>query len=179
ERIETSNRSFKRPGVSPGLLIAALTICVVTLGSALDASAGLPPFAFTQSGIATGTSVSGVNEFLGIPYAKPPVGALRWLPPEPYGPFKGFFLNATTFGSECTQGGGGRENCLFLNVYTPQNVLLEDLIQDRGRGLPVMVWIHGGSLTSGAGSGYDPSQLVKKGVIVVTINYRLGTLGFF
>ncbi len=55
-----------------------------------------------------------------------------------------------------------------------KNVLLEDLIQDRGRGLPVMVWIHGGSLTSGAGSIYDPSQLVKKGVIVVTINYRLG-----
>jgi para-nitrobenzyl esterase len=179
ERIEKSKRSFKRPGAGFVFLMAAVAICAVTLGSALDATAGFPAFAFTESGIVTGTSVGKVNEFLGIPYAKPPVGALRWLPPEPYGPFKGFFLNATTFGSECTQGGGGSENCLFLNVYTPQNVLLEDLIQDRGRGLPVMVWIHGGSLTSGAGSGYDPSQLVKKGVIVVTINYRLGTLGFF
>jgi len=181
ERIEKGNRWFKRPGVSSGLglLIAAVAFCAVTLGSTLDASAGFPPFAITESGILTGTSVNGVNEFLGIPYAKPPVGALRWLPPEHYGPFKGFFLNATTFGSVCTQGGGGSEDCLFLNVYAPKNLLLEDLIQDRGRGLPVMVWIHGGSLNSGAGSIYDPSQLVKKGVIVVTINYRLGTLGFF
>jgi len=178
ERIEKAHRWLKRPGVGSGLLIAAAMFCAVTLGSALDASAGFPPFAITESGILTGTSVSGVNEFLGIPYAKPPVGALRWLPPQPYGPFKGFFLNATTFGSICTQSGGGSENCLFLNVYTPQNVLLENLIQDRGRGLPVMVWIHGGSLNSGAGSIYDPSQLVKKGVIVVTINYRLGNIGF-
>src|SRR5208337_2488530 len=68
---------------------------------------------------------------------------------------------------------------LFLNVYTPSNAVLENLGEDHGRGLPVMVWIHGGALTSGAGSIYDPSQLVKKGVIVVTINYRLGLLGFF
>src|ERR1019366_1450635 len=71
------------------------------------------------------------------------------------------------------------ENCLFLNVYTPSNAVIENLGKDHGRGLPVMVWIHGGALTSGAGSIYDPSQLVKKGVIVVTINYRLGYLGFF
>jgi para-nitrobenzyl esterase len=177
--IEKTKMLRERRRLASRLLLAALTVCMVMLGATLNASADFAPFAITESGFLTGTTTNGVNEFLGIPYAKPPVGALRWLPPKPYGFFKGGFLKANTFGSECTQGGGGSENCLFLNVYTPQNVLLEDLLQDHGRGLPVMVWIHGGSLTSGAGSIYDPSQLVKKGVIVVTINYRLGLLGFF
>src|SRR5208282_1493070 len=137
------------------------------------------PIAITESGLVIGSTTNGVSEFLGIPYATPPVGALRWTPPKPYGFFPGFLLKATSFGSECTQAGGGSENCLFLNVYTPQNELEEDLLEDHGRGLPVMFWIHGGALTSGAGSIYDPSELVKKGVIVVTINYRLGLLGFF
>ena len=176
--IEKTKMLRERRRLASRFLLAALTVGMVMLGATLNASADFAPFAITESGFLTGTTTNGVNEFLGIPYAKPPVGALRWLPPKPYGFFKGGFLKANTFGSECTQGGGGSENCLFLNVYTPQNVLLEDLLQDHGRGLPVMVWIHGGSLTSGAGSIYDPSQLVKKGVIVVTINYRLGVLGF-
>jgi para-nitrobenzyl esterase len=142
------------------------------------------PTAFTQSGIVTGVSTPRVNEFLGIPYALPPVGVLRWMPPEPFGRFPGGKLNATQFGSECTQPGGGSENCLSLNVYSPQPTfdrggIGQALEEQFGRSLPVMVWIHGGSLETGAGSLYDPSQLVKKGVIVVTINYRLGFLGFF
>jgi para-nitrobenzyl esterase len=178
-KIESGKHRLSYRRIASRLFLAAAAIAMVTLGSTQNASAAFAPFAVSESGFLTGKTVSGVNEFVGIPYAKPPVGALRWTPPQNYGFFKGLVLNATTFGSACTQGGGGSENCLFLNVYTPQNVLLEDLIQDRGRGLPVMVWIHGGSLTSGAGSIYDPSQLAKKGVIVVTINYRLGLLGFF
>ncbi|MGA8641763.1 carboxylesterase/lipase family protein [Candidatus Binatus sp.] len=179
---------MKSSGFASKLLLALAAICVVTLGSVLSASADDKPFAFTQSGFVIGTTTNGVNEFLGIPYAAPPVGALRWLPPERYGFFPGFFLKATTFGSQCTQGGGGSENCLFLNVYTPQfgfgggrRVRAEDRGPGGGfpRGLPVMFWIHGGGLTGGAGSDYDPSELVKKGVIVVTINYRLGLLGFY
>ncbi len=183
EYSEKANKRLEHRGFTSKLLLVAVAICVVTLGSTLTASGDdqYPPIAFTESGLVIGSTTNGVNEFLGIPYAAPPVGALRWTPPKPYGFFPGFFLNATSIGSECTQPGGiGSENCLFLNVYTPQNELIEDLTEDHGRGLPVMVWIHGGSLTYGAGSIYNPSYaLVQKGVIVVTINYRLGLLGFF
>ncbi len=183
KNIEWAKKRLEHRGLTSKLLLLAAAICAVTLGSALTASAddAFSPLALTKSGFVTGTTTSnGVNEFLGIPYATPPVGALRWTPPKSYGFFPGFFLKATSFGSECTQAGGGSENCLFLNVYTPQNVLAEeDLQEDHGRGLPVMVWIHGGGFTSGNSDLYDPTPLVKKGVIVVTINYRLGYLGFF
>jgi para-nitrobenzyl esterase len=126
-----------------------------------------------------GINTEKVNMYLGIPYAAPPVGNLRWMPPQPPAKFKGLF-RATQFGSACPQaptppfGDGsfiGDENCLFLNVYTPTG-------DAPPHGFPVMVWIHGGSFTSLKGSEYDPSPLVEKGnVIVVTINYRLGALG--
>jgi len=129
-----------------------------------------------------GLAVSGENEYLGIPYAAPPVGSLRWLPPQAPSRFKGVF-QATQFGNACTQpkamglvrtgGAFGSEDCLTLNVYVPN-------VTPPAHGFPVMVWIHGGGLVFGAGSFYDPTPLVKKGsVIVVTINYRLGLLGFF
>lgn len=133
------------------------------------------PIAPTESGFVIGATIDGVNEFLGIPYAAPPIGAGRWRPPEPYGFFPGFALQATQFGSQCTQPGGtGTENCLFLNVYAPAEV-----VEDEHCHWPVMVWIHGGGLQIGGADSYDPTPLVKRGVIVVTINYRLGYLGFF
>jgi para-nitrobenzyl esterase len=169
---------------SISLVVGIAAIYALTIGSAMSVSAHdslLPPLALTESGLVTGLSVNGVNEFFGIPYAAPPVGALRWSPPKPYGFFHGLVLQATQAGSECTQPGPfGSENCLFLNVFTPQ---LKFGGGGQGepspRGLPVMVWIHGGSLTSGGGDRYDPTPLVQKGVIGVTINYRLGYLGFF
>ena len=92
-------------------------------------------------------------------------------------------MDATKFGSECVQGGpNDSEDCLFLNVYTPdfkRNHHGSSHDRDDDDRLPVMVWIHGGALVSGGGDIYDPTPLVKKGVIVVTINYRLGLLGFF
>jgi para-nitrobenzyl esterase len=151
----------------------ALVIIILTFASLLtgSANASRQPRAMTESGVVLGRNIGGVNNFLGIPYAAPPVGPLRWQPPQPYGNFPGLMLDATAFGSECIQSGGGNEDCLFLNVYQPAN-------HPAHRLLPVMVWIHGGALVSGAASIYDPSSLARLGVIVVTINYRLGYLGF-
>jgi len=172
-RLERSR--LEHCGFTRKLLLGVAALCMVTLGSALTASADDRPIALTESGIVIGSRVDGVNEFLGIPYAAPPVGTRRWRPPSFYGLFPGFILQATQFGSKCTQASGGSENCLFLNVYTPQTELGAGGLL----GLPVMVWIHGGGLVNGSSDPFDPKLLVKKGVIVVTINYRLGYLGFF
>ena len=168
---EKATKRLEHCGFTSKLLLAVAAICVVALGSAVTASAAKskPPKVKTKSGKVIGFKVDGVNEFLGIPYAAPPVGPLRWEPPTAFGKFKKPF-EATEFGSACTQPGSGSENCLFLNVYTPA--------KHKGR-LPVMVWIHGGALVEGSSDPYDPTRLVKEGVIVVTINYRLGYLGFF
>jgi para-nitrobenzyl esterase len=177
---ENAKRRLDHFGFTYKLLLG-LAICMVALSSAPTASASdssLPPFAFTESGVVIGSTTDGVNQFLGIPYAAPPVGSLRWRPPKHFGFFPGFILQATQFGSECPQAGGGSENCLFLNVFTPQADLANEFRDGRRRGLPVMFWIHGGGLIEGSSTPYNPELLVKKGVIVVTINYRLGFLGF-
>jgi para-nitrobenzyl esterase len=134
----------------------------------------------TESGPLEGIAGGQINAYLGIPYATPPVGPLRWIPPQPFGRWQGVY-RATAFGNECPQQDTageviGDEDCLFLNIYTPS---LKKK-QNKHAGLAVMVWIHGGGLTSGAGSEFDPTPLVEGGgVIVVTLNYRLGVLGFF
>ncbi len=177
---ENANQPLDHFGFTHKLLLV-LAICVIALSAAPTASANdsFPPIALTESGVVIGSTTDGVNQFLGIPYAAPPVGSLRWRPPKRYGFFPGFILQATQFGSECTQAGGGGENCLFLNVFTPQ-VKSHDGWRDRDRrGLPVMFWIHGGGLINGSSTPYNPVLLVGKDVIVVTINYRLGFLGFF
>jgi len=183
---EDANKRLDHCGFTFKLLLAVAAISVVTLISAPTASAddsSHGPVVLTESGLVIGSTTGGVNQFLGIPYATPPVGRLRWTPPKSYGFFHGFVFQATQFGSECTQAGGGSENCLFLNVFTPGD-RGKDKSDDQwgGRerhGLPVMFWIHGGGLIDGSSTPYDPEQLVQKGVIVVTINYRLGYLGFF
>jgi para-nitrobenzyl esterase len=132
-----------------------------------------------QNGSLQGQTVGNENQYLGIPFAAPPVGQFRWRPTQPFGHWHGVF-QATTFGNECPQLNAlgsftGDENCLFLNVYTPVSATAAH----GSKGVPVMVWIHGGGLTSGDASTYDPTPLVSQGVIVVTFNYRLGLLGFF
>ncbi len=171
-------------GSTPGFTLRfvfglAASFAVVTwLIPAAMASAG-DPVIVTESGRLQGTVGTEMIEYIGIPYAAPPVGMLRWMPPQAFGKWKGVF-KATTFGSECPQVGTGGtvtgdEDCLFLNIYTP---LGKKTVKPHDRA--VMVWIHGGGLTKGAGSDYDPTPLVEGGdVIVVTINYRLGMLGFF
>eukprot|EP00794_Sanderia_malayensis_P000218 gene222-833_t len=121
------------------------------------------------------TVAGNVDVFKGIPFAKPPVGALRFQAPQDT-TWTGLF-NATKFGHVCQQFDDlvlkmniGNEDCLALNIYRPRNATGQ---------LPVMVWIHGGGYTTGAGSLYDGSTLTAlHNVIVVTINYRLGALGF-
>ena len=130
----------------------------------------------TDEGTVRGRVGARMRSFLGIPYAAPPVGDLRWQPPRPHSTWSGI-RNATAFGSSCPQAaslssrGSTNEDCLFLNVFTP-------LATNVGKGYPVMVWIHGGGLTSGESSDFIPEALVARKVVVVTVNYRLGVLGF-
>ena len=114
-----------------------------------------------------------VNAFFGIRYGQAPTGTLRWKPPQAPNPGQGSIV-AGTFGHTCPQGrtATDSEDCLFLNVYTPSTATARSK-------LPVFIWIHGGALVNGAGSDYDPSVMVaENNIIVVTINYRLGSLGF-
>src|SRR6202051_1150289 len=179
---EETNKRLDHCGFTSRLLFGAAAICVFTLISVATTPADTSsprPIAFTESGFVIGSTTAGGNQFLGIPYAAPRVGALRWRPPKSYGFFPGLVLQATQFGSECTQAGGGSENCLFLNVFTPQ-VKSDEGRRDRDRhGLPVMFWIHGGGLIDGSSTPYNPELLVQKGVGVVRIKYRLGCFGFF
>jgi para-nitrobenzyl esterase len=119
-----------------------------------------------------GDPASGVNVFLGIRYGQAPAGTLRWKPPQAPNPGQGSIV-AGTIGHTCTQGRAtDSEDCLFLNVYTPSTA-------NSSSKLPVFIWIHGGALVNGAGSDYDPSVMVAdNNIIVVAINYRLGSLGF-
>ena len=135
----------------------------------------------TESGPIAGTIQNGVRVYLGIPYAAPPVGLLRWQPPQPPAPWKST-RSAVQFGNTCPQNNtlgafaapSNTEDCLYLNVYTGRDG------DDRGRKRPVMFWIHGGGLFDGESNDYDGSKLVRDGkTVVVTINYRLGALGFF
>lgn len=112
----------------------------------------------------------------GIRYAQPPVGRLRWAPPKAPEPWPGV-ADATKPGAACPQAQlpgvpPTSEDCLSLNVTMPRDT--------GGRRLPVMVWLHGGGFTTGAGSQYDAKRLATQGdVIVVTVNYRLGVFGYF
>jgi para-nitrobenzyl esterase len=158
----------------PGLAIKLfLGMIAAGIANALSVAAMAgTPIITTSHGQLTGIQTATTNEYLGIPYAVPPVGPLRWTPPQLYGTWQGV-LAASQFGNYCTQPGIGSEDCLYLNVYTPINATADQK-------LPVMVWIHGGGLVTGGGELYDPTRIIdQSGVIVVTINYRLGYLGFF
>ena len=130
-------------------------------------------------------SQDGALGWLGIPYAAPPVGAQRWRAPEPAAAWTGV-RSATRTGSACLQKGSwmggapehsvgkvfGSEDCLFMNIWAPESAPAE--------GLPVMVWIHGGGNTSGHGGSYDFSQMAERSqLVMLSFNYRLGSLGWF
>jgi para-nitrobenzyl esterase len=136
-------------------------------------------FIRSEAGFIRGQADGQVDRFLGIPYAAPPVGGLRWKPPAPVPAWSGI-RDATSQASECTQlqnakGGqvvAGSEDCLYLNIYRPSHTRPRQL-------LPVMIFIHGGLNHRDSGNDYDPSQMVSQtGIIVVTIDYRLNVFGF-
>src|SRR5690349_1997564 len=159
-----------------GVIGAMSVACILATTTVSNAVGPTPPVVTTTGtyiGLANFVEQAGdpaVTAFLGIRYAQAPVGALRWKPPRAPTPAASP-ISANTFGSRCPQAAGS-EDCLFLNVYAPSSATA-------GSNLPVFIWIHGGALNNGAGSDYDPSVMVaENNIIVVTINYRLRSLGF-
>lgn len=132
-----------------------------------------------------GSDISSINMFLGIPYAEPPIGNLRFARPVPKRPWSPKRLEAFQYSAACPQPtwflrtysfnpdyNNTDEDCLYLNIYAPYNSVMPD------KKYPVLFWIHGGSYKYGSGAEYDGRILAQEGVIVVTINYRLGVMGF-
>ena len=150
---------------------------VLLMGAASAMAATSPDRAHVRSGELQGVVKGPVVVFSGVPYAAAPIGPLRWRAPQPAADWTGV-KSAVEPGPACIQTGGGSsyrgaesEDCLTLNVFTPAK---------RGGGrLPVMVWIHGGGFIGGAGFRYDGAHFAEDGVVLVTLNYRLGRLGFF
>ena len=183
-------RRMKRTSFTP----PAILLCVAAVLNAAAALAAPPqpseprPIKI-ESGKLQGllTADQKVIAYKGIPFAAPPVGDLRWRPPQPAGKWK-HILFATDFGPHCIQSGsyndmvfhdpGPSENCLTLNVWAPADA---KPLRKPGGGLPVMVWIYGGGFTTGGTSEnrQDGQFLAHRGVIVVSMNYRLGIFGFF
>nr|BFE29961.1 carboxylesterase family protein [Actinomadura rugatobispora] len=166
----------------PRAVLTVLTALALT-ATALTPSAAAAPrpgrtVVHTDKGAVRGVDHGEVIEYSGIPYAAPPVGDLRWRPPRPADRWRGV-RDAGTAGPDCAQStvyfrpgkpASEAEDCLYLNVWRPAGVR---------RPLPVMVWIHGGSYAFGAGADFAPRDMaVQGGAAIVTINYRLGALGF-
>jgi para-nitrobenzyl esterase len=157
-----------------------LLACAIALSGAGPASAAdreAAPRAAVREGVLKGSAAEGIQRFLDIPYAAAPTGDRRWKEPAPPAAWQGE-RDALEYGPACAQGSpSGKvdfptsEDCLTLNVWTPA---------ERTKPLPVMVWIHGGGHMWGSGreAKLDGTRLAQKGVVLVTINYRLGALGF-
>jgi para-nitrobenzyl esterase len=156
----------------------ALALALALAGAALPAAAQVVD---APAGRVRGTAEGGLRVFKGLPYAQPPVGALRWRAPQPLPRWAGT-RTAADFGPACVQPQGGTasiyagppmpvsEDCLTLNVWAPADA----------KRAPVLVWIHGGALVGGSAREplYDGAALARRGVVVVSINYRLGVLGW-
>ena len=163
-----------------GLIAFCASVAALTLAAAGAATAPsgfrAGPLVRIDAGAVHGVTVTGGYAFRGLPYAAPPTGDLRWRQPQLPGSWKGV-RDATRFAPSCLQQPSGfappgpqGEDCLYLNVSTPT--------LRRGADRPVLVWIHGGGFTQDGARNYDGSKLAAAGAVVVTINYRLGALGF-
>lgn len=169
------SRSRMLRGLTTGvtLLAAVLAAPVPAVAAGADGSTVVR----TDAGRVRGEVTAEGRQFLGVPYARPPVGPLRWKAPRPVTSWQGV-RDATEFGNRCVQTSSWdpgyerptyTEDCLNLNVYVPEGAARR----------PVMVWLHGGGLTAGAGEDVVPDTFARQtGAVVVTVNYRLGALGF-
>jgi para-nitrobenzyl esterase len=159
------------------LLLAALLSAAQSAVLAQTAPATTAVIVKTPAGELRGSEQDGMRSFLGVPYAKPPVGDLRWRPPQPLPAWSGA-RDALQFGAQCMQGRRGTtpvamsEDCLFLNIWVPA--------KPKHRHLPVLVWVHGGAFEVGSAGQpvYDGASLARQDLVVVTLNYRLGKFGF-
>ncbi|MFB9315136.1 carboxylesterase/lipase family protein [Nocardioides plantarum] len=170
------------------LLVIAIVLVVVRPPSDRERSSGgdesVAGVAVTSSGRVQSITDGTIRSWRGLPYAAPPTGPLRWQPPQPPAPWEGT-RQAVGFGRTCTQPepyrfgadeltqrAGSGEDCLYLNVDRPD---------DTSEGLPVVVYLHGGGFVQGSGNAVSSraDNLVTRGIVLVTVNYRLGRLGFF
>ncbi|MGA2104204.1 MAG: carboxylesterase family protein [Methanoregula sp.] len=163
------------------ILAACLIVAGLVLLSGCTQQAQDSTIVKTNAGSVSGINQDGIRVYLGIPFAAPPVGDLRWRPPAPVQSWEGVRA-ATEYGATCPQAQKGSvagiaalnmsEDCLYLNVWTPAKNVSDKL--------PVMIFFYGGGFTGVEGSMpmYNGTTLAEKGVIVVTTNYRLGALGF-
>ncbi|MEU4294102.1 carboxylesterase family protein [Kribbella sp. NPDC026596] len=159
------------------MLAAVVAPAGLLVGAAEPSTAAQQDVVRTDAGLVASKTVGQARVFDGIPYAAPPVGALRWKAPQPVKPWDG--VRASNVGNPCPQqpnseapDGGTSEDCLYLNVTTP--------VARSPKPRAVVVWIPGGGFFPGAGSSYEASKFATRGdVVVVTVNYRLGTFGFF
>jgi para-nitrobenzyl esterase len=167
------------------LLLAVSPAAPAGANAQAQSSQAKTPVVRTSEGPVRGFVKSGVNTFLGIPYAAPPVGRLRWRPPQPHARWH-HTLAATAYGPTCAQvttlgvfagPASVDEDCLYLNVFAPRG-------QSSRHGSPVLLWIHGGGNVDGESNDYDGAKLARgrryggSDTVVVTLNYRLGLLGF-
>jgi para-nitrobenzyl esterase len=161
-------------------LAAGLTAAALLLGGGIVAQAQTT--VKTVAGSVRGATIANgaIRVFKSVPFAAPPVGELRWQAPRPVAPWTGV-RDATAFGPACVQAKmfsdinfpNVSEDCLTLNIWTPAKAA--------GDALPVMVWIHGGGFAAGGGAEprHDGEAFARKGIVLVSINYRLGIFGFF
>ena len=174
--IDPGFHAFRRKAI---WVVVWTLLAGVAAGTALLARQAPAPTAKTDLGIVQGTVEEGLSVYRGIPYAAPPVADLRWKAPQPAAMWQGVRM-ADKFGAPCIQSNRAIENepikhnedCLYLNVWTPAKSAADRL--------PVMYWIHGGGFTAGATLErlYHGEALAKKGVVMVTVGYRLGVMGF-
>ena len=163
-------------------LISFLFLCVVQSAIVMGQLNGEAPRVKIANGELEGVNESGIKTFKGVPFAAPPVGNLRWREPQPVVNWNGVrkadkfgprAMQLPVFGDMNFRSNGMSEDCLYLNVWTPS--------KNGNEKLPVLVYFYGGGFIAGDGSEprYDGESLARRGIVTVTVNYRLGIFGFF
>ena len=149
---------------------------VIGMGFICTAQDNAQDIVSIHTGRIQGSTEAGVTSFKGIPFAAPPLGELRWRPPQPAAKWSGI-RKTTEYGHDCMQipsifSNSPSEDCLFANVWVPEH---------HGKNLPVMVWIYGGAWVVGGSSlaAFDGTEIARKGIVFVSFNYRLGRFGYF